>query len=224
MTSDKFKEMFDEQGNFQCPFCSHKIPIKVQNEIPGYAFRLDHIMANDSVRLQREESISILEKKWRWKTGVQWLSLSAVSFMVILSIAFSQDAKLSQWSAIFVGLFLLSLILFLVSTFLFLQRALNSTRIMMKKDRLVIAQMPLSFSSLQVILFDDILGYEFWKNRSENSPLNFTFSFNIKLKDGKSVKVAPCSELSEALYLEKTLLELILIEKTAPPPVDEYVQ
>jgi hypothetical protein len=223
LTRDKISVVFTEQGFFSCPNCRHQLSIKTQNEIPFYAFNLDSIMAVDSIRLEREGGISILEKKWGWKSArvhlIMWLFLGA---LLALSIA-NFSLQFSTWPLEMVIIFLILLMAFIFFSFRFLQSALNVTKIMMKKDRLVVATLPLSFSSLHVILFDDILGFEYWKKVGDSLPLQFLFKFKIRLKDGRSLNLAPVANISEALYLEKTLMELILIERTAPPPVDEFV-
>lgn len=216
-----FDHCFNESGDFVCPFCRHTVSGRIREGLRSYNFNIDQIQPSDSVQLQREESISIIEKKWQARAGWVYYLLGSVSFGLLLLWSMNQTLRVTDLSGnTLVGMGIL-LIISLIFWYRSLQFMLNASRIMMKKDRLVVAQMPLSFSSLAVIPLDEIGSFSFWRNAAEKEPLQFSFRFEAIMKNGKKYFLAPCRNLAEALYLEKSLIELILIEKTEPPRSEE---
>lgn len=221
LTSKAIRQSFNEIGFFVCPHCQHSIKKELLSSFWRYGFNLENVMAEDAVGVKRQDGLSIIELKWHWKSGIRWLAICSMAFLCLSSILATAGFRFTMMSRDqYIGSALLLIVIFL-SGLRSLQFILNRSRIVMKKDRMVVVTEPLSMTNLQVVLFSDIQCFDYWKYLTEKSPLSFSFRFYVNKKDGSRVLLTPVTQISEALYLEKTLLELIQVEKTSLPPVSE---
>lgn len=212
-----------ESGEIVCPACSHRHEIRLLDENhPFYGFDHQAVQACETVHLMREESISIVEKKWKNKFIYVWSALSLGIFLIMAGFAYIQWSQFANLGfEVLAAIAILGFAL-LATLFKFLQFWLNHTKLMLKRDRLVIGHLPISFLNYQVVMFENIKGFSMWKRLGQVGPLSFRFGLFLVTKDEKEIFISPCSEISEALYLEKTLLELIQIEQTELKETEEF--
>lgn len=212
----------EETGTVVCGACCHKLEVRYLDEAhPFYSFDYQTVKACETVHLQREEAISIIDKNWKNRFAKVW-ALASIAVALLLGFAFYY--QWSQFSSlgfeVLAAMVVLSIVL-LVCFYKFLQMWLNHSRLMLKKDRIVIGHLPLSFQNYRVVMFDKIKGFSLWKRKGQVGPLQFRFGLYLVTNEGEEIYISPCSAINEALYLEKTLLELIHIEQTELKEVED---
>jgi hypothetical protein len=202
-----------------CSACKHEMPILVRGENTAHiSFDKNLVMPSEEVVLQREGSISILHKHWRSKYSKFIIALAflwnlgcGAGFYGLYSNRHHEDILMQG-----VGLALLCLLGFAL-LYRGLQELLNKTTIMLKNDKLVVGTSPIFWGPVKIYRTDEIASLTVWRMDPEINEGRPRFSFGVDLhtKDGRLEKLCPASNLNEAIYIEKTLEELLHIESGA---------
>ncbi len=214
-----------------CPSCQHQMPIEMRGENTAHVqFNKDLVPASEEVTLQREGSISIIEKRWRSKYSKYLIGLALLCDSLWIAAAMWTYINRHDFEtpervvalAIF-GLFTL------VVFYRALQQLLNTTTIMLKNDKVVVGTAPISWGRVKVYRTDEIASFTVWKINPKKSeaPPQFSFGVDLHTTDGRLEKLCPANDLTEALYIEKTIEELLHIEttpvkKSEDDDVDEF--
>lgn len=199
-----------------CSSCKHEMPIQTLSEnTAAIHFDKNLIRPSEHVSLQREGSIFSIEKKWRTKFTRVLTAVALIWNALIL---------VGSWQALHGGgnLFLNSMLIMfgfvgLVILYRTLQELFNTTTIMLKNDKLVVGTAPLYWGGMKIYRTDEIASFTVWRMNSEQNQGRPRFAFGVDLhtKDGRLEKMCPANDLNEAIYIEKTIEELLHIESGA---------
>jgi hypothetical protein len=103
-----------------------------------------------------------------------------------------------------------------------LQELFNTTTIMLKNDKVVVGTGPIFWGGMKIYRTDEISSFTVWRmdpEKNEGRP-KFSFAVDLHTKDGRLERLCPANDLNEAIYIEKTIEELLHIESGAA--VDHY--
>jgi len=203
-----------------CHSCKHEMPIQARSENTAHiSFDKNLVRPSEYVELQREGSISILKKQWRSKNS-KYVIMGASLYQVLWWIAAiaTYFHRQSDETAVRIGLLVLFGGIGLVIFYRLLQELLNTTTVMLKNDKVVVGTGPIYLGGgMKIYRADEILSFTVWKMDPEKHQGRPQFSFGVDLhtKDGRLERLCPASNLNEAIYIEKTIEELLHIESGA---------
>jgi hypothetical protein len=215
---------FKSTHSLVCSSCGQSVEFFDKAGVPHLGFDPNLVRPSEAVHIRREGSIFIIEKRWLSKlsrllvilaglwNGVWITGFLGLKNGWIESLPFEYDSWILI-SMIGTGLAL---------AFLALRSILNKTRIMVKNSKLVVSDSPLSWGNLMIFDIQDIQGTSLWRKDPKSDLPLFSFSVNLHLKDGRTVRLCRAQNCNEAAYIEKTLEEILIIEKT-PRVVDPLV-
>jgi hypothetical protein len=202
-----------------CSACEHEMPILVRGENTAHiSFDKNLVKPSEEVVLQREGSISILHKHWRSKYSKYVISFAflwnlgcGAAIYWIYSNRHDEETLLRSGATAFLCLLGFAIL------YRGLQELLNKTTIMLKNDKLVVGTSPIFWGAVKIYRTDEIASLTVWRmdpDINEGRP-RFSFGVDLHTKDGRLEKLCPASDLNEAIYIEKTLEELLHIESGA---------
>jgi len=204
-----------------CSSCKHEMPIQACGEKTAHIrFDKNLVRPSEEVVLQREGSISIIEKKWRTKF---------TRYVVGLAVVWNTLAVIGSWSAyhatdntLQMSLMIFAGVIGLAILYRALQELFNTTTIMLKNDKVVVGTAPIFWGGMKIYRTDEIASFTVWRmdpEKSQGRP-RFQFAVDLHTKDGRLERLCPANDLNEAIYIEKTIEELLHIESGAA--VDHY--
>jgi hypothetical protein len=220
----KFKpEDFHAGEVLVCSSCSHQMPIQIRSDNAAHIeFDKNLVPPSDQVHLQRQGSISIIEKRWRSKR-TKWIA-SLAFLWNLLWISGSLALYFSGWEPSDT-IVLQALVPILIGLWLFkrsLQGLLNTTTIMIKDDKVVVGTAPIAWGPVRIYHRDEIASFSIWKIQKKNDKSHLVFSFGVDLNttDGRHEKICLAGDVNEAIYIEKTIEELLAVEDGRTAVVD----
>ncbi|MEZ0392080.1 MAG: hypothetical protein ACAH59_07700 [Pseudobdellovibrionaceae bacterium] len=205
----------DVQGNesLVCHSCGHTMPFRHEH---GLRMIVDRSLVRPSpqVHIERKGSIFIIEKKWKSpRSRFLFIATAFCGILALIEVLFLNRQDLLLGLCV-LGLFTIPLVV------LSLQHIFNSTTIMIKNNKMVVGSGPLSLGGIQIFNVSDIDHFGVWRATPGAEPKapRFAFGLDLTLKDGSVKKICRASDLSEAIYIEKCLEEILHIEET--PKID----
>lgn len=197
-------------GMFQCPKCQHAIANKANDSSIPSKLEKSNVVATRQVKVTTRGSEFRVEIKWLSRSSGFIISFALVWNSIIGLISyiffFAKVGRIQNGpiSFLVMGLFGLA---GLQLIYLALCEIFNTTRILVKANKIAFWTKPFSMNATQVINVADIVNFSLERRDGgkQNSRRVFKHFVNIQLRNGNSIPLCRVQNMNEGMYVEKLL-------------------